>query len=196
MKCSECHHEHQGASLAYICVGCPCPERPGAPVEGAAKTIEQRIPKWFWEVSDRIYDFPIRGEHWLTNGHVLLRLDAPGVRVVPFKGVAGSAMSAEKMIDAASSHTTMSFPFIASDRDGSNIGDYLVEAEGARFSLVYIAMVERLYPGCTWRAVGHMQPAQAVLDGGDVCALVMCTGTADELHQQLRGAKRPVESAS
>ncbi len=29
--CPECGHQHQGASLAFICIGCPCPERPQPP---------------------------------------------------------------------------------------------------------------------------------------------------------------------
>lgn len=28
-SCIACGHEHQGAKHAYICIGCPCPERPG-----------------------------------------------------------------------------------------------------------------------------------------------------------------------
>jgi hypothetical protein len=27
MECKACGHEHQGAGLAYICIGCPCPEK-------------------------------------------------------------------------------------------------------------------------------------------------------------------------
>lgn len=27
--CSTCEHDHQGDRLAYICIGCPCPETPG-----------------------------------------------------------------------------------------------------------------------------------------------------------------------
>jgi hypothetical protein len=27
--CSSCGHAHQGKHLAFICIGCPCPERPG-----------------------------------------------------------------------------------------------------------------------------------------------------------------------
>ena len=30
-KCAECGHGHAGARMAYICVGCPCPERPVGP---------------------------------------------------------------------------------------------------------------------------------------------------------------------
>lgn len=26
--CEACGHEHQGERLAYICIGCPCPEKP------------------------------------------------------------------------------------------------------------------------------------------------------------------------
>lgn len=29
VKCGACGHEHAGADLAYICIGCPCPARPG-----------------------------------------------------------------------------------------------------------------------------------------------------------------------
>ena len=29
-NCAACGHEHMGADLAFVCVGCPCPERPGA----------------------------------------------------------------------------------------------------------------------------------------------------------------------
>jgi hypothetical protein len=29
MKCNSCGHEHSGAALAYICIGCPCSETPG-----------------------------------------------------------------------------------------------------------------------------------------------------------------------
>lgn len=28
-ECEACGHEHQGAELAYICIGCPCPAEPG-----------------------------------------------------------------------------------------------------------------------------------------------------------------------
>ncbi len=30
MKCDKCGHTHAGIALGYICVGCPCEERPGA----------------------------------------------------------------------------------------------------------------------------------------------------------------------
>lgn len=43
MNCNACGHEHQGAALAYICVGCPCPERP-APDE--APDIRTRLCEW------------------------------------------------------------------------------------------------------------------------------------------------------
>lgn len=29
-KCPKCGHQHAGRELAFICVGCPCPERPGS----------------------------------------------------------------------------------------------------------------------------------------------------------------------
>lgn len=29
MKCRACGHEHAGADLAFICVGCPCSAQPG-----------------------------------------------------------------------------------------------------------------------------------------------------------------------
>lgn len=29
MNCKACGHQHQGVRLAYICIGCPCPETPG-----------------------------------------------------------------------------------------------------------------------------------------------------------------------
>jgi hypothetical protein len=31
--CPACGHEHQGEPLAFICIGCACPETPGKPVE-------------------------------------------------------------------------------------------------------------------------------------------------------------------
>lgn len=39
--CNACGHEHRGAELAYICVGCPCEERPGFEAgEAAAVELE------------------------------------------------------------------------------------------------------------------------------------------------------------
>jgi len=40
--CKACGHEHQGKRLAYICIGCPCHEKPGgddALTEDKAKAI-------------------------------------------------------------------------------------------------------------------------------------------------------------
>lgn len=31
--CTGCGHTHQGRGLDYICIGCPCPERPGRKVK-------------------------------------------------------------------------------------------------------------------------------------------------------------------
>ena len=28
-KCEACGHQHAGADLAYICIGCPCSAQPG-----------------------------------------------------------------------------------------------------------------------------------------------------------------------
>lgn len=28
--CETCGHRHAGRTLAYICIGCPCPEQPRA----------------------------------------------------------------------------------------------------------------------------------------------------------------------
>jgi hypothetical protein len=31
--CPQCGHEHAGIDLAFICIGCPCPETPGKPAD-------------------------------------------------------------------------------------------------------------------------------------------------------------------
>ena len=213
MNCPSCHHEHQGKSLAYICIGCPCPERPGAPADGAPTSIEDRIPKWFWGATDRVYDFPIRGAHWLTNGHMLLKLDGPARRALAFPGnLADAVRSTQVMLDAPADHAVRGFPYIARG-DGSHVDDYSVEMQGVRFAFAYIALVEKVHPGCTWRVAttwgshAHLRPAhayvsedledsaRAVVGPGLVprrseklVAVVMCQGTPEQVKAQRKAA--------
>lgn len=42
MTCKKCGHDHQGKRLGFICIGCPCDERPGAENEGMY-TLAMRI---------------------------------------------------------------------------------------------------------------------------------------------------------
>jgi len=35
--CDKCGHAHTGIQLAYICIGCPCPETPGKPPDAKIK---------------------------------------------------------------------------------------------------------------------------------------------------------------
>jgi hypothetical protein len=32
MNCDKCKHDHAGEELGFVCVGCPCPERPKKPL--------------------------------------------------------------------------------------------------------------------------------------------------------------------
>ena len=43
--CGVYGHEHQGFSLAYICIGCPCPEQPGRPAPPPAPTLAESDTK-------------------------------------------------------------------------------------------------------------------------------------------------------
>ncbi len=33
MRCEVCNHDHQGQQWGFICIGCPCPARPGVYVD-------------------------------------------------------------------------------------------------------------------------------------------------------------------
>jgi hypothetical protein len=41
-RCTKCGHHHSGVQLAYICIGCPCPETPGKPAE-PEPTYQQKL---------------------------------------------------------------------------------------------------------------------------------------------------------
>jgi hypothetical protein len=53
--CDKCDHDHQGEHLAFICIGCPCPERPGETKEHLRETIrnlEADLPKYGKRIED------------------------------------------------------------------------------------------------------------------------------------------------
>ena len=46
MNCDNCTHDHAGAALAFICIGCPCPERPGKAESDAAVAEAEGDAEW------------------------------------------------------------------------------------------------------------------------------------------------------
>lgn len=75
--CSACDHQHGGEDVAFICIGCPCDERPGAAVPKKRKrSSTSPTQRTLAECRKRGYIVQVV-ERW--NPHARKRIDLFGV---------------------------------------------------------------------------------------------------------------------
>jgi len=147
-------------------------------------TRRRQIPKWPWtwrhamigrdEPFARWYEWDER--IWITNGHILIWSDMPvGPSWQPLCLDLSTAKSLRVMrnIHGTSGRSARAGP-VYIERSGTcyerrDIGDATVAAP-------YVDLLERLFPGATWRVRGESQPVRLVRDGAIVAAVMPMRG--------------------
>lgn len=134
-------------------------------------SIENEILRWCNANDvDRIFTVETRGAWWMTNGHVLFRMDAPPQIIRPLPGGDGSAVAGiDAMLDAPRSEATYGRPYV--DEDGHICRDM----GPIRLQSHYIALTEAIYAGVTWEAPRACPAPAIAIVNGVVVAMVMST---------------------
>jgi hypothetical protein len=156
--CPDCGHEHAGAELAGICVGCPCPRRE----PGLAPRLTLDLLAWFaldgdtWLVVDR--GLALRAPPtWPTPPETLSQLEPAYV-----------APSVAPLVDGARGERRVR------EAGPAHGGGEVVRLGCADLQRRYVDLVEACWPEAEWYATDDPHaPVRAIADEGRVVAVVM-----------------------
>jgi hypothetical protein len=140
-------------------------EAMGETQEGRTSCKFEEIPKWVRKFGKAI-SIEASGRTWEATQHIGICIDAPRYAINE---------AASKQVDAQA-WVSDELPAAEVGRayaiDGSTESDYkslhvVCDVGAVRVGLKFVLLVERLFPGCTWRApmCAKDAPVQAIVNG-------------------------------